>query len=319
MRRLNLILFGIATLFFLYMLHNVGLPVIWSHVVRVGYYWPLLLLPYGAMTYLATFSWKCLLVAEQACPSLRQLFYLRIAGESLNQLTPAASLGGEPYKVLRLKERGVPWQNATASLVIHKGLLFLSLVLYIFLSLALVPFVLPGSRSQAGFFTVAALLLAGAGVLFLLVQRGSPCVSGIRLLEKCRVCPRKLRAKKDDLAALDKLLSDFYHAHIWRGLLALGCFFLGWLIQGAEVYLIFSMLGHRVSLGTALCLDALAMIFTGLGFMIPISMGIQDGGNILLSLGFNLGATLGTAFTIVRRLREVFWLGIGLLLVVRNK
>ena len=53
--------------------------------------------------------------------------------------------------------------------------------------------------------------------------------------------------------------------------------------------------------------------------MIPVSMGVQDGGNILLSLGFSLGSTLGAGFSILRRFREAFWLLLGLLVVVREK
>ena len=65
-------------------------------------------------------------------------------------------------------------------------------------------------------------------------------------------------------------------------------------------------------------LDALAVLFAALGFMIPVSAGVQDGGTILLSLGFNLGAALGATFSIVRRLREAFWLSLGLLVVARE-
>jgi len=79
-----------------------------------------------------------------------------------------------------------------------------------------------------------------------------------------------------------------------------------------EVYLIFRLLGHPIGWGTALCLDALAMIFTSIGFFIPASLGFQEGGNILLALGFHLGAPLGAAFSVLRRVREAAWMGLGL-------
>jgi hypothetical protein len=79
------------------------------------------------------------------------------------------------------------------------------------------------------------------------------------------------------------------------------------------------LLGNPISWGLALCLDALAMLFAGLGFMIPAAIGVQEGGNILLSLGFSLGAALGAAFSILRRLREAFWLSLGLLVAAREK
>jgi hypothetical protein len=65
-------------------------------------------------------------------------------------------------------------------------------------------------------------------------------------------------------------------------------------------------------------LDALAVLFAALGFMIPVSAGVQDGGLVLLSVGFNLGATAGAAFSLARRVREAFWLSLGLLVTARE-
>jgi hypothetical protein len=48
-------------------------------------------------------------------------------------------------------------------------------------------------------------------------------------------------------------------------------------------------------------------------------MGVQEGGNILLALGFKLGFDLGAAFSILRRIREAFWLCLGLVVVWREK
>jgi hypothetical protein len=86
-----------------------------------------------------------------------------------------------------------------------------------------------------------------------------------------------------------------------------------------EAYLIFWLMGHPINFCLALCLDALSQLIAGLGFMIPASLGVQDSGNILLSLGFRLGSTLGAGFSIARRFREAFWLLLGLVVVVREK
>ncbi len=319
MRRLNLLLLAIATLFLFALFKELGWAKLSLHLRQMGRYWPLVLIPFGVVNLLDTLSWKFLLVTKDTRLPLSRLYCLRLAGESLNQLTPTASLGGEPFKALHLHNCGVPWQEATASLIIHKGLTVLSLVLYIFMSLALVPFVLPGNTAHLGILCLGALALAGGGVTFVIVQRCSPCVFGIRLLKRFGLCPAALRTKEEELATLDSYLARFYREHAGRGLLAFFFFFLGWMVQSVEVYLIFQALGYPVSWGIALCLDALAMLFTGLGFMIPASLGVQDGGNILLALGFNLGATLGGAFSIIRRFREAFWLFLGLLVAARQR
>jgi hypothetical protein len=319
MRRLTLVLLIIATLFFFLMLREIGWSKLGNYLQQVGYYWPLILVPYAFINFLAAISWKVLLVTRETCPGIVRLFFLRLAGESLNQLTPTASLGGEPFKALRLHSDGVSWQEGTASLVIQKGMMMLSLVVYIFMSLALAPFVLLGEVPHMGLLSLGAVLLAGAGIAFIIVQRSHPCVSLIRHMKKLSLCPAVLISKEAELATLDSYLSEFYRKHPDRCIAAFVLLVLGWGLHAFEAYIIFSLLGHPINWGTAVCLDGIAMLFTGLGFMIPVSLGVQDGGYILLALGLKLGAPLGAAFTIIRRIREAFWLLVGLLVVAREK
>lgn len=319
MRKVNVVLLVLAFIFFLWMLQQVGWPTIWQHLLRVGWWWPVLLMPYGLVNLIEAVSWDLLLLSPEHRPSMIRLFWLRLGGEALNTMTPTAGLGGEPFKAARLADLGVPWQEATASVIIHKGVAILSLVLYIFLGLALVPFLLTLSTALVWLLGAAASLLAIGALMFVILQGRDPCIQGIRLLERFGLCPRRLKEKEQDLEGLDAQMAAFYREHPGRGFVSLTLFFLSWMTHAIEVYLIFWLLGHPISWGLAVCLDALAMLFTALGFFIPVSMGVQDGGNILLALGFNLGATLGAAFSIIRRLREAFWMGLGLIFAAQER
>ena len=320
MRRLNLILLAIAVVFFFWVLNEVGWANLGHYLRQVGWYWPLLLLPYGVVNWLEAVSWKYIIINRPPQTSLARLFWLRLGGEALNQLTPTASLGGEPFKAARLQADGLPLDQATASVVIHKGILVMSLALYIFLGLALAPLFLPAALAYLVPLSLGALLLAAAGAAFVIAQRhGSFCSQGIGFLDRRGWCPRFLKEKEGFFADLDSSLSSFYREHPRRAALAFGLFFLSWMLHAVEVYLMFWLMGHPISPGLALCLDSLAMLFTALGFFIPAAAGVQEGGNLLLALGFNLGLTLGATFSILRRLREAFWLALGLLVVWKEK
>lgn len=319
MRRLNLILLAIACVFLFWILNKVGWGVLWTYLAQVGWGWPLLLLPYGLVNWLEAVSWKYLLVQVPEGLSLTRLFWLRLGGEALNQLTPTASIGGEPFKAARLQAYGVPWEVAAASVVIHKGILVLSLALYIILGLALAPLFLPIAGHYLWLLGLGALGLTAAGLLFVFLQRRAPCGLGIRLLSRVGFCPPALKDREGQLNDLDARLSGFYHQHPGRAALAFTLFFLSWVLHAVEVYVMFWLLGHPIGWGLAICLDALAMLFSALGFFIPAAVGAQEGGNIILALGFNLGLTLGAAFSILRRAREAFWLTLGLIVVWREK
>jgi uncharacterized protein (TIRG00374 family) len=319
MRKLNLVLLGLAFILLIWMLHQVGWHTIWQQLLEVGWWWPVVLLPYGFVNAIEAFSWNLLLPTFEHRPSLPRLFRLRLAGEALNTLTPTAGLGGEPFKASRLAASGVAWEEATASVIIHKGITVLSLALYIFLGLALVPFLLTLSSSLEWLLLGGAILLAAGALTFIFLQGRDPCVQGIKLLERFGLCPRILKEKEKELETLDAQMATFYREHPGRGILSLALFFLSWMTHAIEVFLVFWLLGHPVTWGVAVCLDSLAMLFTAMGFFIPVSLGIQDGGNILLALGFNLGATLGAAFSMIRRLREAFWMGLGLIFAAHER
>jgi len=318
-RLVNLILLLIASIFFVWILNEVGWDTLGHYLWQVGWYWPLLLLPYGVVTWLEAWSWKYLLVDTPARTTVGRLFWLRLGGEALNQLTPTASLGGEPFKASRLQADGIPLEVASASVVIMKGILVLSLVLYIFVGLALAPVYLPEAAKHMLFLILAALGLAAAGIIFVVVQRREPFGNSFRFLDRRGWLPHFLRDQEGFLENLDTAMSQFYRQYPSRAALAFFLFFLSWLLHSVEVFVIFWLLGHPISWGLAVCLDALAMLFTALGFFIPAAIGVQEGGNILLAMGFNLGFDLGAAFSIVRRIREAFWLCLGLVVVWREK
>jgi glycosyltransferase 2 family protein len=311
-RRLNLILLAVAGVFLVWLLQEIGWSVLMSHLSRVGWLWPLLLAPYGLVILLEALAWECLLSTKSPQPRLPRLFWLYWGGEALNTLTPTASLGGEPHKAVRLQATGLSFEEATASVVIQKALKVISLVLYICMGLLLAPFFLPELSSHLTALIIGAASLGLAVAAFVAVQRQDPCARAIRLLDRFNLCPRFLKEKEGDLCRLDARLASFYREHPGRSAAALVLLFLAWACHSVEIYLIFWLLGHPIGWGTALCLDPLTMIFSSLGFFIPASLGFQEGGNILLALGFHLGAALGAAFSLMRRAREAVWMGLGL-------
>ncbi len=314
-----MILLAVATVFLLGMLKELGWADLARYFRRVGYYWPFLLAPYGLVNCLQAFAWGYLLPHKTNRPSFGRLFLLRLAGDALNQLTPTASVGGDAFRVQSLKALGIPWEEATASVVIQKGILVLSLVLYVILGLVLSVAMHALEASRLSLLVPAVLILGAGGLGFLLVQNRGFCVRAVRLLEKFGLCPAMLKAREQELALLDSCLAAFYREHRARCLFAFVLFCLAWLVHGIEVYVIFRLLGHPIDWGLALSLDALVTLGAALGFMIPASVGVQDGCAILLSFGFNLGATLGAAFSVIRRLREAFWLSLGLLVAARTR
>jgi len=83
--------------------------------------------------------------------------------------------------------------------------------------------------------------------------------------------------------------------------------------ESVEVFVILHFLGGPTDIWSAFSIGALAVFIKGGSFFIPGSLGAQDGGNVLLLQAFGYSDVTGLAFALLRRFRELVWIGIGLL------
>jgi hypothetical protein len=76
--------------------------------------------------------------------------------------------------------------------------------------------------------------------------------------------------------------------------------------------MILSFLGTPVSLVTATVIEAFGTGIRFATFMIPGSLGALEGGYAATFAALGLGGTMGVTFSLVRRIRELVWIGVGL-------
>jgi hypothetical protein len=66
-----------------------------------------------------------------------------------------------------------------------------------------------------------------------------------------------------------------------------------------------------VTLVTAMVIEAFATAIRFATFMVPASLGALEGGHVAMFAALGLGASAGLSFSLVRRIREATWVGIG--------
>jgi len=313
--RLVLLLLGLLTLVGL--LWHIGPARILDAVAGVGLAALLIiLLPSVLMYILEAFGWRLTLGRHADAVSFGRLFAIRTAGEVVNMTTPTAYVGGEPLKAYLLKKHGVPMVEGLASVVTAKTTMTIAQVGFILLGIALGFWILGSSGSPAHAVVAASasvgLLLFGT-VIFVVVQRRGLFTGLLGVLRRLRIRIPFLETREEKLRSLDRTILDFYARDRRAFLLATGTFFLGWLAEALEVYVILYYLGGPADLLSAISIGALSVFIKGGTFFIPGSLGAQDGGNLLLLLAFGYGELTGITFALLRRVRELVWIGIGLL------
>jgi uncharacterized protein (TIRG00374 family) len=241
---------------------------------------------------------------------------IRTAGEVVNMTTPTAYVGGEPLKAYLLKKHHVPMVEGLASVIIAKTTMTIAEVLFILLGIALGVWLLGGNDSS-GHTVAAALvsvgLLAFGTAAFVFVQRQGIFTWLLGFLRKIGLKIAYLEAREEKLRSLDQTILDFYRHNRPAFYASTGLFFLGWMAEALEVYVIVYYLGGPAMALSAISIGALSVFIKGGTFFIPGSLGAQDGGNVLLLSAFGYSDVTGITFALLRRFRELVWIGIGLL------
>lgn len=276
-----------------------------------------ILIPSIFMYAIEAYGWKVVLGrAAQEVPFWR-LMTIRMAGEVVNITTPTAFVGGEPLKVYLLhKNYQVPISEGGASVVIAKTTMTIAEVVYILAGVA-IGFWLLGSGASAGQTITAALLSVGLLVCsiagFVFIQHRGLFASILSLIKKLGLRIKALEAQEEHLRSIDWTILNFYSHHQRTFYASIGVYFFGWLAESLEVFGIIYALGGSVSFLTAISVGAFAVFIKGGSFFIPGSLGAQEAGNLLLLQAFGYSDVTGLTFALLRRFRELVWIGIGLL------
>lgn len=315
MLRLLLLALGLLTLGFL--VWHIGPGNIYDAAARLG---PValvvILIPSLLMYVIEAYGWKITLGPSSQSIPFWQVLAIRTAGEVVNMTTPTAYVGGEPLKAYLLQKHRVPMVEGLASVVIAKTTMTIAQVLFILLGIALGFWILGanGSSAQivaAGLLSVGLLLFGTAAFVF--VQRQGLFTWILAMLRKVGLRIGFLEAREEQLQSLDRTILEFYTHHRSTFYASTGLYFLGWLAEALEVFVIIYYLGGPVEMLSAISIGALSVFIKGGTFFIPGSLGAQDGGNLLLLQAFGYSDVTGITFALLRRFRELVWIGIGLL------
>jgi hypothetical protein len=89
----------------------------------------------------------------------------------------------------------------------------------------------------------------------------------------------------------------------------------GWLWASVEVFIILRLLGAPVSAATAYSIAVLMILVEGVFFFVPARAGILEGGLYAIFSVLGLDPVKGFALALVRRLRDLAWACLGLIVL----
>ncbi len=312
MKRFRWVGFFAGLVLFLWVLKTQDLSAVWHQVRGLQWRFVWVVLFYPVIFGLDTLGWRYTFNRQiQAKVRWDRLFRARLAGEAINYVTPTAWVGGEPVKAYLLSKRyGIPMADGMASVVIAKTTFSISMFFFIVTGIIAT---LVTHRVNPATFRWVWILLPALGIslgAFFLVQFLRPFQQGVSMLT--RIVPGWLRSLGSKVLEWDETLVRFYRQSPKTVLLSLGFHLLGWAAGVLEGFLILRLLGIPVSRTTAWSIESLWIRLKPGAFLIPASLGASEGLSLLVCTGLGLSAVSGLALALIRRARELLWVGLGL-------
>lgn len=244
--------------------------------------------------------------------SYRRLFFVRLAGTALNQTIPAASIGGEPAKVYLLSP-DFPIATAIASVLTSSMTFSLAKVLFIACSVVMTwqRFHLPHGFSVA---VLVGFIVTLSGILVLLVFQLRGFTTATKLIVARLPIPDKWRQGIHRLTpSVDQEIIDFYRSRPRDLLLATLSHELAFGCGVIQVWLLLGWLGLPREVGTSLAIESFTMLLGFVTFILPDSIGVQEGSRLLAFTALGMPAAAGVAVGIAFRLTSIVGAAAGLL------
>jgi len=301
-------------------------------VKSLGWMIPLLLLPTFVATLSETAGWWIAFGRLGKRPRFRPLLAVRIITDAVMLGLPSGAVISESLQPYLLKRRcGVPFEIGIIAGLGRKFLVVMSHGLFLGLSVFLAwPLLQRASRAAIGRGGLPFLVLAGAGALVFaalalvaLGVHGKMADRLHRLLDRFggRWLGSWLESNALRFEAADEHLSTFFAQRPVGLAPPLACYLFAWLSRSVETLLFLGLLGVTIPLAGAMVMETALILVRAMAVPVPAGLGVQDAGYVLSlkGLGVEDAVTVGAAFVLLKRGKDLFWIAFGFLLLALGR
>jgi hypothetical protein len=306
-------------IFFVYLVADFGVDNIIRNLEKTSWYFLLIISTWIPVYLFNAVAWNFIINRKEL--PFHKVLSVTIRGYALNYMTPFFHLGGEPYKVLVLKN-SIGLNRSLSVTVSYLMLHFLSSFLFWIAAIIAIYFFLPVSTVAYVILTVCLVVFTGIVFLFMKGYKRGVTKSFALFFVKLPILKKfseRVNNKEDFLTGVDENISELVgtrkKSFIAANIFELASRFVGTL----EFYFILKAIGYSPTLLDTFLINAGAAIISNLLFIVPFELGVKEGG-LYLTLGLlNYVPAIGIYIGLVNRMRELFWILIGLILIAVSK
>lgn len=291
---------------------------------EIGFPVVLALLPYLAIGIFDSLAWKITIESVSQKAPYWRLLYVRLCTEAMLMSLPGGAAISEAAKPYLLKRNvGLPMPEGIAIVAVKKGLLGVAHGLYLSLSawlgfgaLKLVSEDVIGFRGLEWLAWLAAMMmfaLFGGGTLLFLYGGISQRVHQLLMFIPVERLRNWLLEKEKHFLETDSHFARFHRIKRRKIALAIFTFFVGWLFETVDTFLILTLLGAKLPFGALMSMETTMSLIRAMLFILPAGLGVQDYGYVLFLKSFGVpdAESVGVAFVLIKRSKELIWILVG--------
>ena len=317
--KFRIIFFVLGAIALCIMVYHIGLETIIDNIRQTGWWFGAIIGIWVVVYLLNASSWRVILRDEDTPHvSFWNILKPTISGYAINYITPVVALGGEPYRILDMR-RHVGGKKATSSVLLYSMMHIMSHFLFWLTAAVLtVAWLRPSLVVDATLGVVAILCIAGI-IFFLKAYRKGLLMKSIRIAGKIPYVRKWVRnmdgEQWEKIEETDRQIAHLYACRRSDFYKSLSLEYLSRIVACLEVYFIVLALGLNLTFLDSVIIIAISSLIANLLFFAPLQLGTREGSYLLAFQGIAMSSGLGIYVSIITRIRETFWILIGLLLM----
>ncbi len=320
----NTIFFIAGLLTLCFMVYKIGLGVVWGNIVQTGF-WFLPVIGSWLIIYILNAFALREIIYEKEMPhtSVRfsTILKLTVSGYAINYITPLVALGGEPYRIMELKNQlGI--NKATSSVLLYGIMHVFSHILFWMASIILILIYLnPGKDALIACCVTFAMFYLMAYWVFKKYKKGLLVIT-FTAIGKLPFLKRRIAVfmekRLKDLNEIDNHIIELFTKRKPTFYISLALEFIARVAGCLEIYFVGLAIHANISLFDSIIISAGSSLFANLLFFSPMQLGTREGGFVLALRSLGMSGSTGIFIGLVTRIRELFWILLGLLLMKIN-
>lgn len=304
------------------MVYSIGLGNIWRDMKQTGW-WYIPIIGMWVIVYIINTLSLYIILRDGSEETKKigffRLFKLTISGFAINYITPFGLMGGEPYKIIELQP-DIGIQKSTSSVLLSTMMRIVAHFIFWMVSIPLLLFLVPVLSDSV---EIGMIITTGTTSLLLLWAYRIYTRGGVNraliISSRLPFIGKKIKTyrvgNQEKISQMDELISDLYKNRKRDFFLSLSFEFIARILVCVEVILMMQAIKQPITFGESVLIESLQSLISNLFFFMPMQMGAREGGFVIVYGILSIPLAYGVFVSICKRIRELFWTLIGVVLI----